>query len=122
MGRGGGVVLRRSDASNYFFGDLFPLPGSAGSPPPSPWLLMWVVEGRLSEILPGAPPYGSEGAEMVLCFSDASDYFFNDLFPLPGAVASCQIIPTSLPKNPRVGITKTTTDNTTKSRKEKSWS
>ena len=36
-------------------------------------------------------------ARNVLCCSYASDYFPDDLFPLPGAVASRQILPTSHP-------------------------
>ena len=65
---------------------------------------------------------GGGGLGMFLRRSDASDYFSEDLFPLPGSVASRQILPTSLPTNARLGKAKTTTDNTTKSRKGTSWS
>ena len=34
----------------------------------------------------------------VLRLSDASDYFYDDLCPLPGAVTSLQILPTSPPQ------------------------
>ena len=46
----------------------------------------------------------------VIRRSDASDYFYDNLCPLPGAVASCQIIQTS-PTNAWVGTTKMTTGN-----------
>ena len=71
----------------------------------------------MSKILPGVTPYGSVGVGMVLHCSDVYDYFSDNLCPLPGSVASRQILPISLPTNAQVGTTKTTTDNTTKSRK-----
>ena len=39
----------------------------------------------------------------VLRLSDTSDYFSNNLFPLPGAVASHRILPTSPPHKCRGG-------------------
>ena len=116
-----GMVLCRSDTSNCFSNALCPFPGSAVSPPP-PWWLMWVVEGYVSKISPGFTPYGSEGVGVLLRRSGASDYFSDDLCPLPGSVASRQILPTSLPTNARVVTTETTTDNTTKTRKGTSCS
>ena len=89
------------------------------TPPLGWWCGLW---RGVSKILTRVPPMGQGGG------GDGSPslrrlwLLLQRLCPLPGSVVSRQILPTSVPKNSRVGTTTTATDKKKNSSKGTSWS